>query len=309
LSKAQTAYQQLTPWKPESLCPCKSGKRYGGCCSSLSGLPLLKSESIVPSGEVTGYAHPNCYMKGTCNCSEKISREHFISKSVLTQCSSGDETKVKVRGIFWQEAGRQQDIAVNALASNILCARHNNSLSPLDTVAGTFFSAVRKAGNFTRRRDVQKDLLFLLNGNSFERWGVKTALGVYHSKHVRAGGKCIADNFHLDDQPAVNCLEGGMLSSPLGMYVMAKENNLEHDFAIAPLTHKLSHRYLGVEIQMRFVHLMFVIDPDEGETMRQYNPVHYRTNNLEITGLKVKASIWLTWSGAREVKQMLYKSE
>ena len=306
LPEFQEEYRQLTPWKPESPCPCKSGKRYGACCSSFSGLPLVKSVSIAPPGNVTGYAHANCYMRSTRNCSEKISREHFISKSVMIQCTPEGMDKVRVSGIFWQKPGIEQDIPLDALASNILCERHNNSLSPLDDVAGKFFSAVRDAGGLGRQSDVRRDLLFLVNGNALERWGVKTALGLYHSTYARAGGKCIADSFHLDSQQSVDCLSGGVLPAPLGMYAMATEKVKEHDFGIAPITNKVSQRFIGVQIQMKFIHLMFVVDPVEAPAMLNNNAGQHRTNMIEVTTQKRKAQIWLTWVGASRLKQTFY---
>ncbi len=69
-----------------------------------------------------------CYAKNLGNCQGLITREHYISKSVLEIAGK----KIQVSGFPWQENNKPIDIGINSLASNILCEFHNSQLSPLD---------------------------------------------------------------------------------------------------------------------------------------------------------------------------------
>lgn len=65
-------------------CPCGSKKAVQLCClDPMDGAMRVQIPPLVPSGSVTGYAHPKCYLACTANCGEKISAEHYISKALL----------------------------------------------------------------------------------------------------------------------------------------------------------------------------------------------------------------------------------
>ena len=54
-----------------------------------------------PPGNRTGFSHPKCYAGGDHNCSEKISREHYDSATVLKQIEF--EKTVNIAGLLrWQ---------------------------------------------------------------------------------------------------------------------------------------------------------------------------------------------------------------
>jgi hypothetical protein len=77
-----------------------------------------------------------CYATVLDDCGGGMSREHYISRSLL-EIFTG-HTPI-VTGFPWQRAGEQLRTTAANLATNVLCETHNNALSPLDERAGEFF--------------------------------------------------------------------------------------------------------------------------------------------------------------------------
>jgi hypothetical protein len=94
-----------------------------------------------PSEPPTGFRHPRCYASVDADCSTKISREHFISASLLRKLEL--YKKAKIAGLAWQEPESFDLVPVKGLASNILCERHNSSLSSRDGLIDDFATAIR----------------------------------------------------------------------------------------------------------------------------------------------------------------------
>src|SRR5690242_12271788 len=65
-------------------CPCGSGKPGGACCWRGPSLGFVVPEANPrPPGPKTGHANPECYARSLNDCSEDISKEHYISRNVL----------------------------------------------------------------------------------------------------------------------------------------------------------------------------------------------------------------------------------
>jgi hypothetical protein len=74
-----------------------------------------------------------------------------------------------VQGMHWLQPGEIQLLDPQSLATKVLCDRHNNALSPLDTIAGKFFRFVRGDEGFTE---------LVIPGYELERWILKVLCGV-----------------------------------------------------------------------------------------------------------------------------------
>jgi nitroreductase len=100
----------------------------------------------------------------------------------------------RVDGVPWLK-GTSKAVPINALAANILCTRHNSAMSPLDTMAGKFFAALRRVyddlGN--PKTLSRKSQWFLFSGEELELWLVKTAFDLYYSGNVGKDGKKLCD--------------------------------------------------------------------------------------------------------------------
>ncbi len=136
-----------------------------------------------PPGPVTGHANTKCYACGDRNCSTKISKEHFISEALLRQIHFNNTAKIS--GLKWQPKETFNIVPLSGLASSILCERHNNALSPLDSCMGAFAQAI---GEF--EADLKSSISAsasekrTFSGDDIERWMVKCLLGLTASKNV-----------------------------------------------------------------------------------------------------------------------------
>ena len=155
-------------------CLCGSNHILGDCC-------LRPCGNLVPTRPITNYRHPDCYASESQDCSEAISREHYISRAVLQQL--GDGRSVPIGGMPWQDPNISSEyLALTALQSKILCERHNHALSPLDNFAGRFFrvvSFVSLAKNGTN------NVVKLFHGPDLERWLIKVICGGACSGNLR----------------------------------------------------------------------------------------------------------------------------
>lgn len=143
--------------------------------------------NVQPPGAVTGYQHPKCYARSDSNCSTKISREHFISETLLRQIQLNN--RAKVAGLKWQEPERFRTILLSSMVSRVLCERHNHALSPLDEVMGRFSETI---GEFDRTLGPSALNLASecrsFSGSDIERWMVKCVMGLSASGNLRHSG-------------------------------------------------------------------------------------------------------------------------
>ncbi|WP_152977964.1 hypothetical protein [Bradyrhizobium pachyrhizi] len=169
--------------RPTMLCPCGSRSVSVSCCyDKADGEFRKRIPSILPSAPTTGYAHPGCYLRGTNDCSRKISGEHYFSANILEQISKlsgmGGGT-LRMSGLPWQAPEATQDLPITKLRANILCERHNNALAPLDQEAGRFFSILAQI-EANEGRASRRPLIDLVSGTAIEQWMLKVACGLYY---------------------------------------------------------------------------------------------------------------------------------
>jgi hypothetical protein len=150
---------------PDSPCPCGSKKPASRCCVTAKGFHKLRT-ATTPAPPRTGYSLSSCYAAPLADCSSKRSREHGISESLLRYLGAG--SKIKVAGLPWL-GEKERILSSDALASRILCERHNSALSGLDAIAVSLFEA------FDEQNAVGsgKQLLHVFNGHDLERWLLK----------------------------------------------------------------------------------------------------------------------------------------
>lgn len=167
-------------------CPCGSGRNARVCHAFKDGTwwgenPALLSLNDPP----TGFAHPKCYARSLSDCSTKISREHYISAALLE--SAGPINTFE--GFGWAK-GKEVTLPTQAITANILCERHNNALSPLDSTAARIFRFLRDAQEELGDPALRSISRFTLeSGPIFERWMLKTAWGLVLASALTAGGK------------------------------------------------------------------------------------------------------------------------
>jgi hypothetical protein len=106
-------------------------------------LPRIRRARVQNSGCTAtplperGFSNDGCYMSWTNDCDGQISREHFVSASVLSHLGGQN---VSLSGVPWLAVDETKDLPINAMTAKILCKRHNEAFAPLDAMAGKFFA-------------------------------------------------------------------------------------------------------------------------------------------------------------------------
>ncbi len=115
----------------------------------------------------TGYAHAKCYAAPLLDCSETISREHYLSRAMLAVL--GRNFRVTRPRFGWAE----KPMTEQAMTAKILCERHNERLSGLDAEGAGFVHALK---TMAERLDGGggEDAF---SGFDLERWLLKTLCG------------------------------------------------------------------------------------------------------------------------------------
>ena len=156
-----------------NLCPCQSGEKAKFCCKRDGKTWNVQEKNIQPQGLLTNYRHRLCYAVEDSNCSENISREHYIPESVLRLVG---ET-VNMSGLKFIDGSK--DFRAEVLKSKILCERHNNAFSKLDDVARRFFATIERFINELARDHLNaKNEFVLFNGDDIERILLKALIGL-----------------------------------------------------------------------------------------------------------------------------------
>lgn len=118
----------------------------------------------------TGLVSPKCFAGPLADCDGgAATREHYISRNLLLRF--GDE--VWVEGLSWMDVARQ--LTERTMVSNMLCLKHNNGLSNLDSMIGRFYDVIASshAGRDSGWHSFEGELL--------ERWALKLMCGLLAS--------------------------------------------------------------------------------------------------------------------------------
>jgi hypothetical protein len=133
-------------------------------------IPRPSPSNCKPPGSPTGFAHTGCYARKLNDCSTDMSGEHLFSEVTLNLVAGPDGNVSRI-GYPWQEEGQIQTLRPANCKANVLCKRHNNALSPLDTAAGRFLKAIVNTPGFLQNHDLR---VLILSGDDIERWILKT---------------------------------------------------------------------------------------------------------------------------------------
>lgn len=123
-----------------------------------------------------------CFLEGYGPCRGPISREHFISKSILRHTAAGGST-AKIGGLRWQPPSIMQNIGIGSLQSKILCRGHNSELSLLDSSAGELFHIL----HCIDKDRASAPRLSRFDGLHTERWLLKVLFGGSASGSLSSG--------------------------------------------------------------------------------------------------------------------------
>jgi len=121
---------------------------------------------------------------------------------------------IHLSGPPWLPPGDRKILAPNAIASKVLCKRHNELLSPLDALGTRFFASIP---DLLEQPKHENEHRFFFYGRDFERWMLKVMCGVICARYV--SGRSMPP---LEWQPTIELLKvlllGETLSQPAGLY-------------------------------------------------------------------------------------------
>lgn len=288
----------IPPWQTSDPCPCGSGHRFDACC--LAGAELrVRLPRLLPPPPITGYAHPRCYLHSTNDCSTKISREHFISKTVLEAMQGA----IEFGGLPWIAPETTVTYGINSLASNILCKRHNEALSPLDAEAGRIFRSLQdiclnlspKTKSLSR-----KGRWFLVSGQALELWGLKTLFGVFHAKLASRQSELLIETHTLDPAPFLAMLESHSLPSRCGLYLRATQggviSGIDEKVTVVPIGDEQKKALVGIRIGMMGFEFDVLMQPGEIDFAALAREAVYHPWQLLFKNRMRQHMVAMTWA-------------
>jgi len=128
-----------------------------------------------------------CYAAVTNDCAGKLTREHWLSESVINTTTGGTVPPI-FSGLPWLN-GQTKAIGVAALGPKVLCHRHNAALTKADdTAAIVAISLQRYQLELADHIDLDGDGFTLVSGPLFERWLLKLLWGGVASRSLGQQG-------------------------------------------------------------------------------------------------------------------------
>ena len=165
-------------WGPshDEPCPCGSTRLAGDCHVNRSTERWqLPPYTPLLTDKPTDKAHPLCFVAFTNDCSERISKEHWLSEGILRLFGNGKT--VRIGGLAWQEH-ESEERPFAALGANILCSRHNSALSRLDQTATQIQTTLERYQlSQLQHPDPHGNEFDLHSGEELERWLLKLIWG------------------------------------------------------------------------------------------------------------------------------------
>jgi hypothetical protein len=275
-------------------CPCGSGKAPADChVDALDGRLRKRMRSLRPPGLMTGYSHERCYLRSTGDCSERLSREHYVSESVLVQLGK----TLRVSGMPWQHSGESLDIGISSLAARILCERHNNALSPLDTEAGHFYSILGSAlVDLERKTFSRKPKFHLVSGDALELWMLKVACGLYFAVGSQ-GGVRLSTTHTIDMMKVQRAFFEREWDLRGGLYFCGAAGSsitLANSASIGPLSMASEQRFSGTAISLLGFKFELLFDT-VGTNLGPWSGLVRRPNEMILGKAGHQHSIIVTW--------------
>ncbi|NMG73325.1 hypothetical protein [Aromatoleum diolicum] len=133
--------------------------------------------------------NPACYLSGYSPCDAKLSGDHLISKSLLSQL--GDNA-VYIEGLPWCKGLKR--VGVNSITGRVLCRLHNSQLSDFDSSASLLFRCLHQLPKRIVETEQREECV--VNGLNVERWMLKTAATLLASGNATRNGQVIRSSLN-----------------------------------------------------------------------------------------------------------------
>jgi hypothetical protein len=245
---------------------------------------------MFPDRHSTGFAHSKCYLGETKNCSKVISREHYISKSVLEQFNG-----LWIEGLPWQR--ERTHYLPSVLKAKILCTRHNSVFSPLDSCARLAFQAFREATAYSALKSLRRSTrYFLVNGHGLELWALKTLLGLANAKIAQDKSRPVFGTYAMNFSEAFESLSTGRLAVPLGMHIAHDiGDSVEESLGFVPLLHKERQQLHGLALCVHGLRINFLFDSSGLPEAALLSNALYRPWVIDVIGKHRTSRVIVVW--------------
>jgi hypothetical protein len=185
-----------------------------------------------------------CWAADVGGCSEKISREHLISRSLLPGHT------ILVEGFDWCKEPKA--IGIEALTRKILCTRHNSNLSSAD-------EAIAQLNNLAN----QPKLGVSISGRALERWFLKTLVNVSIGTEDHIGQQMEGSKPGWPAPYLAAVAFGSVaLTHGMGLYFLQCAESYKYrqgEILLVPLTS--DHRIAGALFGIAGVYFFFSLNP------------------------------------------------
>lgn len=120
-----------------------------------------------------------CYAEALGGCKGQLSREHFVSHSILKQVEVDGVLNVDGLPLGGTKQGRK--VSARSLSAKFLCQAHNSALSALDVAGEQFLMFFFNANKALYEGTLTEDMNISVDGTLVERWLLKYACGLISS--------------------------------------------------------------------------------------------------------------------------------
>ncbi|KAF0249507.1 MAG: hypothetical protein FD167_1091 [bacterium] len=247
-----------------------------------------------------------CWAKSLGDCDRGLSLEHFVSKNLFP------DGKVTVAGFNWLK-GEHKTLPINSVAANVLCVKHNNDLSELDTAIKQFSNIVK---NIEAREAVLKSVgafglktnEYTVDGNIIERWLAKSVIGLFCGAANQEPSKVWQDNGqdrYYPPKQVVDAIYGKTkFKSPMGLYLLENlptEIKINTDIGISILHCEEDEKVKGVVggvFNLNNVTFLIWLSPlpiktfnDQHQIFERGNQMWYRSKDICYTANQMLTSV------------------
>jgi hypothetical protein len=231
-----------------------------------------------------------CFLHGFGTCSEKITKEHYISDTVLRAFSG--EGNFQIGGLAWQkEKMALQDIGISSLTSKILCKNHNSQLSPLDEEAGRFVRHVIAVDKCPESAPNAIEF----DGEKIQRWMLKTIMSTLEAGAFQ--GPTLSGRHK-------RILLGGAWPSTWGLYAEVSEDMQIFTQDLYLETAHISGTSEVVAARFRLAGIQLTVVIASLQDSKQFGL--YRPRGFVILDESSEKKIGLKWRGPKRNKAVIF---
>ena len=128
--------------------------------------------------------NPGCYLNGYSSCDDKLSGDHLVSRSILSQLEGN---AIYIEGLPWCKDLKR--VGIGSVTGRVLCRLHNSQLSNFDSSAAKLFRCLHQLPRRLAESKEREECI--VNGLNIERWMLKTMVTLLASGNASRNGQVV----------------------------------------------------------------------------------------------------------------------